>query len=396
MPLKLNSTGGGSVTVDVPSTASNYTATLPASTGTVVLSDGSNNVSVTNLTASGNVTAGGTVVMSSPFAMRNKIINGAMEIDQRNAGAEVNPAVGSTYYLDRWVAISSVSGKFKIGRNAGSVTPPAGFINYLGITSLSSYSVGASEAFGIRQIVEGLNIADLAWGTANAKTITISFWVRSSLTGTFGLGLGNSGFSRAYPATYTISSANTWEYKTVTIPGDTTGTWLTTNDQGLQLTWQTGYGSSLSGTANAWNAGTAFAPTGAVSVVGTNGATFYLTGVQLEVGSVATPFERRLYGQELALCQRYFQWVPFSMGFQSNGANHFLQMQVPFQVQMRTVPSFAVITADPNSTQVTNNNLLNTFNAAYSSVNYGFASLTASAAANCQVLGYRSAASAEL
>jgi len=338
MPLKLNSTGGGSVTLDVPNTGSTFTATIPAITGTMLTADTSNNVSVS-----------GTVVMGSYFAMRNKIINGAMEIDQRNAGAEVNPAVGSSYYLDRWMAISSVSGKFKIGQNAGSVTPPAGFINYLGITSISSYSVGASEAFGIRQVVEGLNIADLAWGTANAKTITISFWVRSSLTGTFGLGLGNNGFSRAYPASYTISAANTWEYKTVTIAGDTTGTWLTTNSVGLYLTWQIGYGSSYSGTANAWNAGTAFAPTGAVSVVGTNGATFYLTGAQLEVGSVATPFERRLFTTELQLAQRYFvQWIGTSAANGFAGVSNGIvasatsgTMTLINPVTMRTTPSLS-------------------------------------------------------
>lgn len=247
------------------------------------------------------------IIDTASYTFRNKIINGAMEIDQRNAGAEISPAVGSVYYLDRWMAISTAAGKFKIKQNGGSIIPPPGFINYLGITSLSAYTAGASEAFGIRQIIEGFNCADLAWGTANARPITISFWVQSSLTGTFGLGLGNNGFTRAYPASYTISSANTWEYKTITVPGDTTGTWLTSNNIGLYLTWQFGYGSSLSGTANAWNAGTAFAPTGAVSVVGTNGATFYLTGVQVEVGSVATPFERRFFGQELLLCQRYYE-----------------------------------------------------------------------------------------
>lgn len=271
-----------------------------------------------NVTIAGATTASFSSINSGPLAgNRNRIINGAMEIDQRNVGSEINPAVGSTYYLDRWVAISSAASKFKIGRNAGAVAPPAGFINYLGITSLSSYSVGSSEAFGIRQIIEGLNIADLGWGTANAKSITISFWVRSSLTGTFGLGLGNDGFSRAYPASYTISSSNTWEYKTITIPGDTTGTWLTTNGIGMYLTWQIGYGSSLSGTANTWNAGTAFAPTGAVSVVGTNGSTFYLTGVQVESGSIATPFERRLISQELESCKRYLRF--HGIGFDWDG-----------------------------------------------------------------------------
>lgn len=283
------------------------------------------------------------IIDTASYTFRNKIINGAMEIDQRNAGAEISPAVGSVYYLDRWMAISTAAGKFKIKQNGGSIIPPPGFINYLGITSLSAYTAGASEAFGIRQIIEGFNCADLAWGTANARPITISFWVQSSLTGTFGLGLGNNGFTRAYPASYTISSANTWEYKTITVPGDTTGTWLTSNNIGLYLTWQFGYGSSLSGTANAWNAGTAFAPTGAVSVVGTNGATFYLTGVQVEVGSVATPFERRSYTTELALCQRYYiQWTGDSSatGFPMLGTGYCASttqaiLMIPLPVSMR-------------------------------------------------------------
>lgn len=307
--------------------------------------------------ANGNVTVGGTVSMASSF-LRNRVINGAMEIDQRNAGAEVNPAVNAEYYLDRWNAISGAASKFKIGQNAGSVTPPAGFKNYLGVTSLSSYSVGASEGFGVRQTIEGFNIVDLAWGTANAKPITISFWVRSSLTGTFGLGVLNSAVNRSYPASYTISAANTWEYKTVTIPGDTTGTWLTSNDIGIRVTWQFGYGSSISGTANAWNAGTVFAPTGAVSIVGTNGATFYLTGVQLEVGSVATPFERRLYTTELQLCQRYYQLLTSQLvyGVTSSSGNQLIEC-IALPVAMRAGPtvSYTLLTSNLRSSGPTTN-----------------------------------------
>lgn len=272
---------------------------------------------------------------------RNRIINGAMVIDQRNAGAEVNPAVNATYYVDRWLSVSNVASKFKIGQNAGAVTPPAGFANYLGATSLSAYSAGSTDAFGLRQVVEGFNVADLAWGTANAQPITISFWVRSSLTGTFGLGLGNSGFSRSYAATYTINSTNTWEYKTVTIAGDTTGTWLTTNGIGINLTFGLGYGSSYSGTAGVWNAGSYFMPTGATSVVGTSGATFYITGVQLEKGTAATQFEYRLYGTELALCQRYYYKISTvgSVFTAFNPITSRADGSVPFPVTMRTGPT---------------------------------------------------------
>jgi len=255
--------------------------------------------------ASGNVSFGGTAAMSSSF-LRNRIINGDMRIDQRNAGTEVNPAVSSTYYLDRWEAISNPASKFKIGQNAGGVTPPTGYTNYLGLTSLSAYTIGAGDGFAVRQLIEGLNISDFAWGTASAATVTLSFWVRSSLTGTFGGSLKNSASDRSYPYTYTISVANTWEQKTVTIAGDTSGTWLTTNGIGINLFFSIGSGATYSGTAGAWASANYTSVTGATSVVGTSGATFYITGVQLEVGTVATPFERQLYNAQLAQCQRYY------------------------------------------------------------------------------------------
>lgn len=251
------------------------------------------------------ITLSGQFDSASSFGFKNRIINGAMVIDQRNAGASVTPTVNS-YTVDRWAAILTQASKFSVQQNAGSVTPPVGFTKYLGVTSLSAFSVGATDAFKIQTQIEGFNIADLGWGTANAQTVTISFWVRSSLTGTFGGQLVNGGSTRAYPFTYTISSANTWEQKSVTVAGDATGTWATDNSSGLVVGFGLGYGSTYSGTANVWNAGTAFMPTGATSVVGTNGATFYITGVQLEKGSTATSFDYRPYGTELALCQRYY------------------------------------------------------------------------------------------
>jgi hypothetical protein len=207
--------------------------------------------------------------------------------------------------VDRWNGLQAVASKYSAQRNAGAVTPPAGFTNYLGATSLSAYSVGASEYFGLRQSVEGFNVADLAWGTASAQSITISFWVRSSLTGTFGGALQNAASNRFYAFVYTISAANTWEYKTLTVVGDTSGTWETNNTVGLRLTFGLGAGSSLSIASGSWGSTGAISATGATSVVGTNGATFYITGVQLEAGSVATPFERRDYGRELQMCRRY-------------------------------------------------------------------------------------------
>ena len=235
---------------------------------------------------------------------RNRIINGAMVIDQRNAGA--SGTGNSNYTVDRWQYYGSQASKVTWQQNAGSVTPPAGFTNYLGVTSSSAYSILTGDYFGIQQGIEGYNVADLNWGTANAKTITLSFWVRSSLTGTFGGALNNSGSSRSYPFTYTISAANTWEQKSVTIAGDTSGTWLTTNGAGLTVNFGLGMGTTFSGTAGVWASANYVSATGATSVVGTNGATFYITGVQLEVGSTATSFDYRPYGTELGLCQRYY------------------------------------------------------------------------------------------
>jgi hypothetical protein len=250
---------------------------------------------------------------SYTMGFKNRIINGAMVIDQRNAGAEANPAVNNTYYLDRWRVVSSAASKFKIGQNAGSVTPPTGFSNYLGCTSLSAYTAGAAESFDVRQAIEGYNIVDLAWGTASAATVTLSFWVRSSglatYPATFGGSLRNNGGARSYPFTYTINSASTWEQKTVTIAGDTSGTWQTTTDNGIIVTFSLGSGATFSGTAGAWAAANYVTATGAVSVVGTNGATLYITGVQLEKGSTATSFDVRPYTTELQLCQRYYYKV---------------------------------------------------------------------------------------
>ncbi len=245
-----------------------------------------------------------TTYASTGVGFRNRIINGNMAIDQRNAGASVTPANGN-YTLDRWQYEASQASKFTVQRNAGSVTPPAGFTNYLGMTVASAVSVGASDYFILEQRIEGLNVADLAWGTASASSITLSFWVRSSLTGTFSGGLANSAYNRAYVFSYSISSANTWEQKTITVPGDTTGTWLTDNGIGIQLRFSLGAGSTYSASAGSWGTTAAWNVTGGVSVVGTNGATFYITGVQLEAGTVASPFERRDYGRELMMCQRY-------------------------------------------------------------------------------------------
>jgi hypothetical protein len=269
-----------------------------------------------------------------------------MVIDQRNAGASVTPTSTGVlnYTLDRWAAVVSQSSKYSVQQNAGSVTPPSGFKNYLGVTSLAATSLGASDYFYLAQKIEGYNVADLGFGTASAKTITVSFWVRSSLTGTFGCSISNASENRFYPFTYTISAANTWEYKTVTIPGDTLGTWASTTSTGIQLIFGLGIGTTYSATAGAWGSGS-YGATGATSVVGTNGATFYLTGVQLEVGTQATTFTTAggSYGAELQLCYRYCYAlykgdnIYYGMAFYYNSTN--VRTQIQFPVNMRTKPT---------------------------------------------------------
>ena len=337
--------------VQQPSTA--YTLSGTTITFTSAPSSGTNNIyvrylatnmqsftvpanSITRSQLDSNLQAG--------FQGRNRIINGNFVIDQRNAGASVTPAT-QQYTLDRWAQFLSQSSKLTIQQNAGSVTPPVGFTNYLGITSTSAYSINSTDFFNLYQFIEGYNVADLGWGTSNAKTVTLSFWVRSSLTGTFGGSLMNSANDRSYPFIYTISSANTWEQKSITIAGDTSGTWLTTNGVGLRVQLGLGLGSTLTGPAGAWAGAAYYGANGATSVVGTSGATFYITGVQLEEGTTATSFERETYSVTLQKCQRYYEVViainqiyyPIGTGFYLSGSD--LRTVIAFKQTKRANPS---------------------------------------------------------
>ena len=280
------------------------------------------------------------------YGFKNRIINGAMVIDQRNNGASVAVTDG-VYTLDRWAFYSqtAIASKGTVQQNAGAVTPPAGFTKYLGFTSSSAYTIGAGEGFGITQKIEGQNISDLGWGAIGASSVTLSFWVRSSLTGTFGGSVLNSSVTRSYPFSYVVNLANTWEQKTVTIAGDTSGTWLTTNGTGMYVFFGVGFGSTFSGAAGSWSGSQYLSVTGATSVVGTSGATFYITGVQLEKGTVATSFDYRPYGTELALCQRYYYRktkeganASFSMGYIYT--TNSWRGTVALPITMRTAPTF--------------------------------------------------------
>jgi hypothetical protein len=284
------------------------------------------------------VDSNGAVFSPSSSLFKNRLINGDMRIDQRNAGASVTPTAGQ-YLVDRWRADLSASSKYSAQQNSGSVTPPVGFTNYQGVTSLSSYSVSTGDYFAILQAIEGYNINDLAWGTANAATVTLSFWVRSSLTGTFGGALSGG---QTYPFTYTISSANTWEQKFITIAGSTSGTWNKTNTVGVNVIFGLGAGATYSGTAGSWSNTFYYTATGATSVVGTSGATFYITGVQLEKGSTATSFDYRPIGTEANLCLRYYQLNGASAGW-SQSTTSINAVAFTFAVAMRATPTLTLI-----------------------------------------------------
>ena len=284
----------------------------------------------------------------SPYGFKNRIINGAMAIDQRNAGAQITGA-GNVYTVDRFLIQGSQTGKFNVQQVTDA---PPGFVNSLKFTVGTAVSVGSGDYFIIRQPIEGNNVGDLDYGLSTTKTATLSFWVKSSITGLHSGHLTNSSSGRWYPFTYTINQANTWEYETITIPGDTTGTWLKDNGVGIYVGWSLGTGTSNETTANAWTATTGIGATGSVDVVATSGATFFITGVQFEKGSQATAFDYRDYGNELRLCQRYchvfrgstdatFSNIGWSTAF--DGTQHSIGITLP--VAMRTQPTFTYSSA---------------------------------------------------
>lgn len=284
-------------------------------------------------------------VAARDVGFRNRIINGDMRIDQRNAGAAVTyNSAAFTYCVDRWKGFGQAAdGVFTLDQSTTS--PPEGFTHFLRATvTTADASIAAGQVYLLTQIIEGNHVADLDWGLSTAKTITLSFRVRSSVTGTFSGSLLNSAANRTYPFTYVINAANTWETKTITITGDTTGTWLTDTGIGVYVNFSLGMGSTYSGTASTWAAALYYSATGATNLIATLNATLDITGVQFEVGSVATPFERRPYTTELTLCQRYYYKMKgvatnsvFGNGFAYNSTLALITIYPP--VTMRTRPT---------------------------------------------------------
>jgi hypothetical protein len=295
-----------------------------------------------------------TVSCSTGLMFRNRIINGDFRIDQRNNGASFTPTVvGKTYALDRWWGWCQVGSKFSVQRST-EVPVGQGFINSVLVTSLSAFSAPIGGYYGFGQYIEGYNIADMGFGTASATTVTLSFWARSSIAGTFSVALENGSFNRSYIFNYTISSTNTWQYFTLPFRADTTGTWDNTNGQGLRIWWDLGSNdTTYASTAGSWLAADVLRTTGSVPLIATNAATLYIAGAQFEKGSAATPFEFRPFATELQLCQRYYNQfgtvttggggntgnIPYTRLYNTGASTFTLYPVVYLSMSMRIAPT---------------------------------------------------------
>jgi hypothetical protein len=336
MSIVLLGSSSGSVTLQEPAVAGSTVIDLPATSGTMAVLPTSTSVLPE--------ASGGTGTTTGYYGFKNRVINGAMVIDQRNAGASVTGTAGNyAFPVDRFKFYNTASSKLS---GQQSTDAPSGFKNSIVLTSLAATVPSAGDEYQLYHPIEGFNFADLGFGTASAKTVTLSFWTKSSLTGTFSGCLSNSGV-RSYVFTYTINSANTWEFKTITIVGDTTGTWNTSSGIGINILWDLGSGSAYNATPDTWNNAFDCRTSGSVNLIGTNGATLYITGVQLEKGATATSFDYRPYGTELALCQRYYTKIlSSSAGFNilapaTANSTSSVGAYVPFPVTMRASPTFS-------------------------------------------------------
>ena len=321
------------------------TTAVPVASTTTPLADG-----IASVGTSAAFARGDHVHPLPPQAMGdNRLINGDMRIDQHNNGAS-GTAV-NVRSVDCWSYGASLAGKGTWGRNLNAVAGPIGFPYYLGFQSSSAYAVLAGDYFTFNQAIEADMVSDFAWGTASAQPVTLSFWVRSSLTGTFGGSIQNYAATRSYPFSFSLPTANTWTKITLVISGDTAGTWVMSGNGGsIYLNFDFGVGATYSGPANAWMAGNIVGVTGAVSVVGTNGATFYVTGVKLEIGSVATPYNRQSLAKSMADCQRYYTVFNNTLIAGYNTAGNPAFAALPIAMRATPTATFASFTYNNAST----------------------------------------------
>ena len=295
-----------STTITAPTFVGNVNSTSGVTTVTTL-----NATIISGVSTAGITTAYVTSINDGPIAgSRNRIINGDCRVDQRNNGASVTATSGYMYPVDRLRSfVNTTTARWSVQRSGDA---PVGFTSSFLLTVTTPQTSFTASELGVvlEQPIEGYNVADLNWGTSSASPITLSFWVKSSVVGSYPASFFNyngSAIDRSYVTTFSVSQANTWEYKTITVPGDTSGTWLKDNRQGLYIALASAGGSDFQGTSNTWQSGLKEYPSGTVNIFATNGATIRFTGLQLELGTVSTPFERRSYGQELALCYRYYR-----------------------------------------------------------------------------------------
>lgn len=365
MPIRISGSTGisgldGSATTPVYAGA-NTNIGLFVSGNTVNVSATSLAVGNTVVSNSG-VSVGGIAVSQYSGMMKNRIINGDFRIDQRFNGAANNNIAAPQYQVDRWYHQGIVAGKLRFQQNntngpgSSATQLVTGFSNYFGANVVSSNTVNSSDYWFMVQPIEGLNVADLNWGTPSASPVTLSFWSYSSIAGTHSGSILSSNVARSYPFSYTINTANTWQYQTITIPGDTSSTanWYSNNNIGMYVIYSLGVGSTQSGTTGSWASYNYWATTGAVQVVNNSNGSFYLTGVQLEKGSQATAWDWRHYTTELQLCQRYLAYFGnydqeyIGTAFLYSTGTTGTSQTLFFPVRMRTKPTGLVTSGASN------------------------------------------------
>ena len=363
-----DSTGRVGIGTSVPTSAldvqsgtikigSNTLSSSGVSTFTSVTATTVTTTSIVGVNTLGLTTAYVTSINDGPIAgSRNRIINGDCRVDQRNNGASVTATSGYMYPVDRLRSfVNTTTARWSVQRSGDA---PVGFTSsfLLTVTTPQSSFTAAELGVTLEQAIEGHNVSDLNWGTSSASPITLSFWVKSSVIGSYSSAFFNyngSAIDRSYVTTFSVSQANTWEYKTITVPGDTSGTWLKDNRQGLYIALASAGGSNFQGTTNTWQSGLREYPSGTINIFATNGATIRFTGLQLESGTVASTFERRSYGQELLLCQRYYErnTRPVFYGFFAGSGTQIQRQTVFFKVTKRDNPATTVTigTASPGT-----------------------------------------------
>lgn len=281
------------------------------------------------------------------------LINGDMAVWQRGTSF-ADPSDGA-YLCDRFFAFNNNDGAITFSQST-DVPSGQGFKYSLkGDVTAADTSIAAGQYVSIDQHIEGQNVVSLDWGSSEAKYVTISFWIKSNLTGTYCYSIRNSAINRSFIKEFTIDTADTWEHKTITIAGDTGGTWLTTNGIGQRHQISFAMGSTFQGTADSWQTTNVVATSNQENILSSTDNEFYLTGWKVEAGSFATPFEHRSYGEELALCERYYllsgtNTSNLFVSTQYNSGNHWATCE--FRTVMRATPT---ITATYNGTPSTTN-----------------------------------------